>query len=63
MISFWNLRLKKAGLLRCLKGRVSEHLWTVNMLNGPKDCLNLHGTYLVIFFHLSERKLARKILF
>ena len=30
------------------------------MLKGPKDYLNLDGTFLVKFFHLSERKLTRK---
>ena len=23
---------------------MSEHLWIVNMLKGPKDCFNLHGS-------------------
>ena len=32
------------------KATVSEHLWTVNMLKGPKHCLNLHGSVFVIFF-------------
>ena len=31
------------------KSPVSEHLWTVNMLKGPKDCLNLHGSILSYF--------------
>ena len=26
------------------KKPLSEHLWTVNMLKYPKDCLNLHGS-------------------
>ena len=29
---------------------MSEHSWTVNMLKGPKDCLNMHHSILVIFF-------------
>ena len=29
---------------------MSEHLWRVKMLKGPKDCLNLHGTIFLIFF-------------
>ena len=63
MISFWKNRLEKAGLLRCLKGRVSEHIWIVNMLKGRKDCLNLHRSFFVKFFHHSERNLAWKIQF
>ena len=42
---------------------MSEHLWKVNMLNGPKDCLNLQGSIFVIFFDHSEMKSAPKILF
>ena len=49
-ISFWNYRLQKARLLKCLKSPVSEHLWTVNMLKGPNDCINLHGS---VFFYIS----------
>ena len=63
IICFWNYRLQKAGLLKCLKSPVSEHLWTVNMLKGPKHCINLHGSIFVIFFDHSERKSARKTLF
>ena len=45
------------------KEPVTEHLWTANMLKGPKHCLNLHGRIFVIFFDHSERKSAQKILF
>ena len=38
------------------KKSVSEQLWTVNMLKGPKDCLNLQGSIFVKFFDHSERK-------
>ena len=62
MISFWNYRLPKRGLLKCLKSLVSEHLWTVNMLKGPKDCLILHGSIFVIFFDHCETKPAPPIL-
>ena len=31
VICFSNYRLQKAGLLKCLKSSVTEHLWTVNM--------------------------------
>ena len=48
VISYWNYRLQKSELLKSSKSLVSEHLWTVNMLKGSKDCLNLHGS---IFCH------------
>ena len=63
MIRFWNYRLQKAELFKCLKSPMSEHLWTVNMLKGQKDCLNLHGSIFFLFFYLSETKSARKSLF
>ena len=62
-ICFWYYRLQKAELLKCPKIPVSEHLWTVNMLKGPKDWLNLHGRIFVIFFDRSKRKSPQKILF
>ena len=61
-ISFWNYRVEKLGLLTCLKSFVLEHLWMVNMLKGPKGCLNLHASIFVIIFDYSERKSAQKIL-
>ena len=63
MISFLNYRLEKVELLKGLKSSVSEHFWTVNMLKGPKDSLNLHETIFVIFSGHSERKSAQKIMF
>ena len=36
VICFWNYRLQKAGLLKCLNSLVLEDLWTVNMLKGPE---------------------------
>ena len=62
-ITFSKYRLQKAGLLKSVKSLVSEHLWTVNMLKGPKECLNLQGSIFVIPFDNSERKSARKPLF
>ena len=32
-------------------------------VNGPKDCLNLHGSTFDIFFDYSKGKSDRKILF
>ena len=40
------------------KNPVSEHLWTINMLNGPKHCLNPHDSIFVIVLDRSERKSA-----
>ena len=45
------------------KNPVSEHLWTINMLNGPKHCLNPHGSIFVIVLDRSERKSAANNLF
>ena len=47
---FWNYKLQKAEFFKCPKRPMSEHLWRVKMLKGPKDCLNLHGTIFLIFF-------------
>ena len=60
---FWNYRLQNAGLLKCPKSRVAEHFWRVNMLEGPKHCINLHGNMFVIFFDHSETKSYPIILF
>ena len=61
VICFWNYRLQKAGLLKCLKSLVSEHLRKVNMLKGPKDCPNLHDSFFVIFFWTVWKKISSKI--
>ena len=60
VICFWNYTLQKAGLLKCLKRSVSEHLWTVNMLKGPKHCLNLHGRIFSHIFWSYRRKISSK---
>ena len=62
VISFWNYRVEKARLLKFLERSVSEHLWTVNTLSGPKHCLNLHGSIFVGFVYHSEKTSARKVL-
>ena len=62
IICFWNYRLQKARLLKWLKSPVSEHLWTVKMLTGPKHCLILQGSIFVKFLDHFDRKSARKIL-
>ena len=51
---------EKAGLLKCVKSVVSEHLWIFNMLKGPEDCLNLPISTFVIFFDKSEKKVGSK---
>ena len=63
VICFWNYSLQKAALIKSLKSLVLEHLWTVNILKGPKHCFNLHGRIFVIFLDHSETKLAWKIFF
>ena len=45
------------------KKPVPEHLWRVNLVKGPKHCLNMHGRIFVIFFDHSDIELAQKILF
>ena len=62
MTYFWNYRLEKAGLIKCIKSSLLENLRTVNALIGPKHCLNQHGRGFIIFFDDFERKLVRKIL-
>ena len=39
---------------------VSQHLWMVNMLKGPQNSLNLHGSIFVNFFDRYEKKAAEK---
>ena len=60
MISYWNYRLQKSELLKSLKKPVSEHLWRVNMLKGPKHCLNLDGSIFLIFCDHPEKKISSK---
>ena len=55
---FLQLYPQKAGLLKCPKGPVLENLLTVNMLKGPKHCINLHGSIFVRFFDYSENESA-----
>ena len=40
-----------------------KHLWKVNMLIGPKHCLNQYGSSFVIFFDDFERKSPGKFLY
>ena len=57
VICFWNYRLQKAGLLKLLKSPLREHLWIVNMLKHPKDCLNKSAGHLfcnLFWSHLNE---------
>ena len=51
-----NYKLQNAWLLKCLKRPVSEHFWTVNMLKGSKNFLNLHHSSFAIFFELHVEK-------
>ena len=63
VICFWNYILQKTGLLKCRKNPVSENLLTVNMLKGPKECLNLHSTILSYFFNtLKVNQLQNSVL-
>ena len=57
---FQNYRLPKAWSLKWVKSPVSEHIWTVDMLNVPKQCLNLLGRIFAVFFYQSQRISVRK---
>ena len=49
------LKLKTTRLHKCLKSPVSEYPFTVNILKGPKHCLNMHDGCFIMFFHCSKR--------
>ena len=38
---------------------MSEHLWTVNIIKGLKDCLSLHGIY-ISGIYIKFRKIWKK---
>ena len=63
VICFWNYRLQKAELLKCPKSALPEHLWTVNVLKGPKHFLNLNSSIFLMFFDHSERERTPRTLF
>ena len=61
VISFWNYRVEKVSFLTCLKSHVSEHLWTVNMLKGPKTaylCTAVFLPYFLITLKENELKIS-----
>ena len=60
-ICLWNSRLQTARLLKCLKIPMSERLWRVNMLNGPKHCWNLHGSIFLRFLITLKKNQLEKI--
>ena len=45
------------------KATVSEHLWTVNMLKGPKHCLNMDGSIFVMFLITLKKNHLQKVYF
>ena len=55
VIFFSNDTLQIAGLPKYPKSPVSEHWWTVNMLKGPKDWLNVHGSFFYIFWSFPKQ--------
>ena len=59
---FRSYRRQKTWLCNCLKRYVSAQPRTVNMLNGPKKCCNLHDSSLITLLHHSERTSVRKCL-
>ena len=51
---FWTYGLQKTWLDKCLKSPLSDDASTSNMVNGPKHCLKLNDSALIIFFDPSE---------
>ena len=62
-ICFWNIRLQKVALFKCLKSPVSEHLWTVNLLKGVKDCLICTVVSLSYFLTTLQKNHLEKFIF
>ena len=57
---FRKCRLRKTGLDKCLKSRVSEDPETENMLNGLNHCCNLNGiTFTIIIKHFEGGCVAK----
>ena len=54
---------KKRSYLSAQKATVSEHLWTVNMLKGPKHCLNMDGSIFVMFLITLKKNHLQKVYF
>ena len=61
-VYFRNYGLAKTWLDKCLKGPVSEHRSTVNMLKGSIHCWNLHDIAFIRSAHHSERSTLWKCL-
>ena len=40
---FWNYKLQKTQLDKCLKGAALQYLLTSNMVNAPEHCWNLNN--------------------
>ena len=51
---FRNYGLRMTWLDKCLKSRVSEDLYTGNMVNGPKHSFNLNESTFTIFIDHCE---------
>ena len=58
---FRNYRVSKTCLDHSLKGAVSEHPSTVNILKGPKDFRKLHESTFIIFFYHSRGGMVSEI--
>ena len=59
---FWNYRLEKTWLDKCLKSPVWEDFWTRYMVNRPKDCWNLKDNTFAIFIDQCESNWVGKTL-
>ena len=57
---FWDYRLQKTWLDKCLKSPVPEDPSTSNMVNGRKHCWDLPNSNFIIFIDHSEENWALK---
>ena len=58
----WREGLRKTWLDKCLKTQASQDLSTSNMVNGPKNCSNLHDINFIIINNYCERNCVGKSL-
>ena len=61
-MSFWKYVLWKTWLDKFLRSPVSEDPWKNNMVNGPKNYLNLNDSAFTVFIDRCEENSVRKSL-
>ena len=60
---FWNYRLRKTWLDKCVKSPLSDDPSKDNMANGSKHCCNLNDSALTIFSNQCEGNYVAKVSF